>query len=251
MFRFMIQAFLIYLTIASFLPLNARELVTDRPDFTESALVIPATMVQFESGVEYVDSRGQNALTFPQLLTRIGVGYDLEVRLGLTGWTRISSGGQSDVYRNDLLLESKYQLTETQASVPMGLLLVATLPTGDEQISSGKSEYGLKWAASYDLNERTGISANIGAVSISDGNERKLLSLASLAFGFALNDRFGVFIETYAEAVQKQTWQPVLDGGFTFLLTPLLQLDLYAGKGLNDTATDVTVGGGLSFLLGY
>ena len=43
---------------------------------------------------------------------------------------------------------------------------------------------------------------------------------------------------------QREVWQPVMDCGFTFLLTPDAQLDLYIGRGLNDFATDSIIGAG-------
>ena len=52
----------------------AQDLVTDRPDFTESALSIKAKMVQIESGVGYSEINKLEALTFPNALARIGVG---------------------------------------------------------------------------------------------------------------------------------------------------------------------------------
>ena len=48
-----------------------------------------------------------------------------------------------------------------------------------------------------------------------------------------------------------EAWQPVLDGGFTFLLSDEAQLDLYAGKGLNDYTPDFIFGAGFSIRFGY
>ena len=92
---------------------------------------------------------------------------------------------------------------------------------------------------------------NLGAVSIDAGNERKILSLASVALGIGVTDRFGAFLEFFTEIPQSESWQPVLDGGFTYLLTPASQFDLYLGKGLNNYTPDFIVGAGFSFRFGY
>lgn len=231
--------------------LSAQELVTDRPDFTESALSIPARMIQVESGVEYVGFKSIDEWTYPNALARIGVGHNLELRLGFSGWNTISRNNHTDTYLNDLLLEAKYQFTSDEASVPLAVLFVSTLPTGAKEISVGNVEAGLVLAASYGINDRFDIGMNLGVVSAEGQNERVLNSLVSLAMGIGLSEKLGAFIEVFAEIPQNEIWQPVLDGGLTYLVFPTTQFDLYVGKGLNTYAPDLIVGVGLSFRFNY
>ena len=230
---------------------KAQDLVTDRPDFTESALVIPAKMIQIEAGAEYADFKSATDFSFPGVLARIGLGRNLEIRLGFSGWSKVTMNDRSNTYLNDLILEAKYQITNTTARIPMAVLLVSTLPTGDDEVSVAQMEIGIKFACSYDVNERFGLGANLGAISIGAGDQREVLSLASVALGIGVTDRLGAFIETHAEIPENASWQPVMDGGFTYLITPVAQADFYVGKGLNNHAADLIIGGGFSFRFGF
>ena len=244
----LIVLFLILLIIST---LGAQEMITDRPDYTESAVVVPAKMIQVESGVGYTDFNSAEELSFPNTLTRIGLGHNLEIRLGFPGWSNIKVNDKSKAYLNDLLFEAKYQVTKDNAVIPMAVMFVSTLPTGDDEVSVENAEFGLKFAVAYNLNNRLGLGVNFGAISTEVADERELLSVASLSLGIGINDRFGAFIETFAEMPQNASWQPAADGGFTFLLSPEAQLDAYVGAGLNDYAPDLFAGVGFTFRFGH
>ncbi len=226
---------------------SAQKIITDRPDFTESAFVVQAGIVQFESGVQYSDFKTLEELSFPITLARIGLGHNLEVRLGFSGWTNVTVNDESNSFLSDMIVEAKYQITGENAVMPMAILLVSTLPTGEDEVSVGAAKVGIKFATAYDINDRMGLGINLGAISVDAENERKIQVLTSFSLGIGLNDRLGAFVEVFAEMPQSEVWQPVLDGGFTFLLTPDAQLDLYIGKGLNDYTADLIIGAGFSF----
>jgi len=58
---------------------------------------------------------------------------------------------EKGIYFNDLLVEGKSQLVK-QNEVPIALILAGTIPSGDEQVSSGASDYGIKVASAYNFN---------------------------------------------------------------------------------------------------
>jgi len=230
--------------------LFAQELVTDRPDFTESALVVPAGMVQVESGSEWENFDAHHQLTIPTVLARIGLGHSLEIRAGFGGWSRLKIDNAAKMYLNDLLLEAKYQILHN-SEMPLAVLWVTTLPTGDGAVSVQKPEMGLKLAVSRDLNDRLGLGVNLGAISVDTGATREILSLASIALGVGWTNRLSSFLEILAEIPAQASWQPVLDGGVTYLITPSTQADFYLGKGLNAHTADLILGAGFSFRFDY
>lgn len=247
--RRMLATFLLIFSLFSFG--IAQELVTDRPDFTESALVVPAKMLQIEAGAEYTDFKSTTDFSIPGVLARFGLGRNLEIRLGFSGWTSVTMSDKSKTYLNDMILEAKYQITNTSAQMPMAVLLVATLPTGDEAVSVETLEAGIKFACGYDLSDRFSLGANLGAISVGSGDGKEILSLASIALGIGINNRLSAFVEALAEMPATESWQPVMDGGFTYLVTPLAQADFYVGKGLNNHAADLIIGGGFSFRFSF
>ncbi len=227
------------------------EFESDRPDFSESPVVVPARAVQIESGIDLTKMNSVKEFTFPEAMLRFGLGHRSELRVGFSGWTRLSVDDVANTFINDLDLEIKYQLTKPGAEVPLGVLLVSTLPTGDDEISVGRAEYGVILAGGYDLNEFMGLGMNIGAVAENDEDERELVYSTALAMEVELNDRLAAFVEFYADIPQHETWQPLMDGGLTCMVNPVTQIDFYIGKGLNDYAPDFIIGAGFSFRFDY
>jgi hypothetical protein len=78
---------------------NVPEMVTDRPDFTESASVVPRGRVQLEAGYTYARDEDAGVLaahSYPEALARIGVVDDrLELRLGQSVLTTRSRFGMT------------------------------------------------------------------------------------------------------------------------------------------------------------
>ncbi|HWI17822.1 MAG TPA: hypothetical protein VNT81_08745, partial [Vicinamibacterales bacterium] len=69
------------------------EIVTDRPDFTESSEVIPARWLQLESGISFEGESLVRGFSAPAALLRIGLGHRAELRLGAEGLLSESIGG--------------------------------------------------------------------------------------------------------------------------------------------------------------
>src|SRR2546430_930614 len=74
------------------------ELVTDRPDYTESSDIVSPGLLQFESGMSYEgtdrDGVHSRSLTVPGALMRIGLVPRLELRLGADGFLAQTVNGE-------------------------------------------------------------------------------------------------------------------------------------------------------------
>ena len=81
-------------------PLAAQtELVTDRPDQTESAVVVPRGTVQIETGwLRTEEEDGPVEIETEELLgtlVRVGLSDRVELRLGWSGGSTASAGGRT------------------------------------------------------------------------------------------------------------------------------------------------------------
>ncbi len=238
------------LLLSSFV--SGQTIVTDRPDFTENATTVPYQHVQFELGANMrrpVESG--TLMSFPNLLIRAGLFEKFELRLGIPGWATFESDKVSRTTFQPLLIESKIQIGSADIKVPGVIILQATLPTDQVEIEQGGNvQYGLKYAGSTDLTEKLGLGWNLGVFSENDmDGEKHVAGLYSVALGYSLSTYIGVFFEVFAEDPFHDTWRPVVDSGFTFLLNANSQLDGYIGAGLTDTAPDTILGIGFSYLL--
>ena len=240
---------------------EADELITDRPDATESPQTIQPGVVQLEIGATHTHDAEENVerdqFEIPGTLIRIGLSRRIELRIGWDGLQDLEErqGGVDfdDDGSGDTALGFKIGLTENASTGTVTALLVETsLPTGSEGFTSDRADPSLRYIVAHELAESIGLGYNFGVswATEGDGDERDRLASAfyTLATGFGLTDRLGAFVELFGElgldsgATDKHSF----DGGFTYLVRPNVQLDIAAGLGLNSAADDWFLGVGIS-----
>ena len=105
--------------------------------------------------------------------------------------------------------------------------------------------------ASWELPQDLSLDANLGVAAPTQGvgdSERIYELFAAASLGIALTDRVGGFLEFYATVRgEGEPDEHAVDGGFTYLLTDDVELDVSAGAGLDRTAPDYFVGAGISW----
>lgn len=239
------------------------DLVTDRPDQTESAEVVGPGRVQVELGATHteVDDFVEND-AFGELLVRIGISDNFELRVGYDGYNdaEVNTPGFqfSDSGSGDTNIGFKWKMADESGKRPQMALLVGTsLPTGDDAFTSDNAEPSFRFNASHTLSERVGLAYNIGMASVVEEDatgDDSMLAVAqyTLAFGFGLTDRWGAFLEAYGDIPTSASGGPAnaVDGGLTFLITPTVQWDMAVGTGISDAAEDFFISTGISFRLG-
>ena len=241
------------------------EMVTDRPDQTESTAIVPIGRTQIELGVglaqEDVDGFDLEISGGPATLVRIGLTDSIELRLGWEGWIEeeIDFGPESvsaDGF-GDAEVGTKIGLREGDGVSPAVAVIVATsVPVGEEGFSSERFDPSARLTVSHDFASGVGLGWNIGIESgsePSDDGGRTTLTTAiyTLAAGFPASDRWGVFVEAFGDVPLSAEGDPahLLDAGVTWLVRPSLQLDAAAGAGISDAAPDWFAAVGLSVRL--
>lgn len=241
------------------LPQAAQELVTDRPDFTESALTVPHGRVQVEGGASFEDfDRGEaagEALAVGELLVRIGVGERLELRLAPGSYERFEPRRGAVVEGwGDASLGLKWALPEVARLFPSGsrpdvaLLADAELPTGGDEVGEDGVRPGAVLALGWDLSARFGLGVNVGYRRARDEGRRFDQGSASVAAGWAVDDRVSLFAEWFALSELEPGGEAAhhLDGGVTWLLNDDLQFDAFVGVGVSAAAPDHFAGIGFA-----
>ena len=241
-------------------------LVTDRPDFTESTDAVPWGHAQLEIGYTFTYDREGDERTrehsFPETLLRIGLIEDIELRLGWSGVTmhetlaevesrrgRRFGVTERDTGNDDLSVGFKFKLLEQDGLVPhFGVITAVSLPTGNATSSSGDvdPEVVLMWA--YDVTDSFSVAGNFLLAVPTSEQGRFFQGGASLAGAVALTDKLGAYVEYFGlyPSDREQDAEHTLNGGFTYLITDNLQLDVLAGFGLNEQAPDFFAGVGIS-----
>jgi len=214
------------------------ELVGDRPDFTESALTVAPGRVQIEAGLTRTDGDGVKVLEAGEILARIGLDENTELRVGLGSWVRVENGADEVDGLDDLEMGFKRHLVAGEGSAPeLAMIVAATLPTGGEDVGAEQWQPLALLAAEWSLSERVGLGTNLGWTSAHDGERFSSLWL-SAALGIALNERAGLFLEGYAFDKETTGGDDATygDAGLTYLVDDNLQLDLRVGTGFDEGA---------------
>jgi hypothetical protein len=111
---------------------------------------------------------------------------------------------------------------------------------------------GVNWLYGWDINDflATGGSTQMNR-RIDGTTAEPFFELAqSWTINYSLTDRVGAYTEWFAffpSGADTETTQHFVDGGFTFLATDNVQLDIRAGKGLSAGGVDYFLGTGASF----
>ncbi|HTE19779.1 MAG TPA: transporter, partial [Armatimonadota bacterium] len=222
------------------------ELLTDRPDFTESSFVVPLHSLQLEAGFTYTDEAGGAGQVFnvPELLLRYGFGRRTELRVGVPDFTRSRLAGGRGSDFGDLYLGIKHQLGPTDAKYGFALIPAVTLPTGGRRVSSGAVDPEMVVTWSKDLSERWAVGGILGFGLPTVDGERSFNFFPAVSFGRSISARWGTFFEWAAEFPEGGGSSQLLHHGYTYALTPVSQLDLHFGFGITRAAPDFFIGAG-------
>ncbi len=218
-------------------------LVTDRPDYTESPLAVPAGMLQLEGGLSYATTSAFNTLAAGELLVRYGLMDRLEVRLGVPSFLSMDDPGDTNGF-SDASVGVKYQLGPTLSGWDVAVIGALSLPTGDAAFSSDRLDPSALVTAGRAVNERVSMSGQIRGAIVGPGNDSILES--SLSTGFGLSSGLNGFVEALARFQDGIDTGLQLNLGVTSLIRPAFQLDVYTGFGLTDTMPDFLIGAGFA-----
>ncbi|NIL99909.1 MAG: hypothetical protein GTN89_02905 [Acidobacteria bacterium] len=230
------------------------ELVTDRPDQTESTEIVPKGQVQTELGLGDADGAEATAAG----LVRVGLAERVELRIGLD---EVFLSGPEDAV--DMSVGAKFRLLgEGDRRPAIAVIAAVNQKLGDSlsPVSDGLRP-GFRFAFSHTLSERLSLGYNAGVswdetvrlVGMPAVPDKELESrfLWTAALGIGATDRLGFFVEAFGDTGLSDDGptETALDGGVTFLLRPNVQLDLFVGAGISDAAPDWLAGAGVSFRL--
>jgi hypothetical protein len=224
-------------------------IVSDRPDFTESSETICPGRVQLEMGFTFTQVDQVKGYSFGEVLARIGAGPDWEVRVGLNSYSR-STVADEEVAAGleDMSLGAKYRLLAGEGAKPTSALIVGVgLPTGSSKLGVDRPQPEAVLALAWDLYDWLSLGSNLGYAYSYDGQAHFDQQWGGVALGAGIGAALGLYLEWFGFTEEEGDGPGLsyLDGGFTYLLSPDVQLDARAGIGINGRDEDYQLGVGL------
>ena len=225
-------------------------LVTDRPDFTESPLVVPVRSVQLEAGNSFTRAGGATEQTLGEVLLRVGLHSRVELRLAANSWVVSEEAGVHSSGLEDAGVGAKLSIVperEGRHLLPTTALIVGTsLPTGSPGRRSSALSPEAKLLLGWNLAETWGLASNLNVSSTPEAGSRFTELVGSLSLGHELGERLGAYAEVYGGRTSRGDQSRFGNVGVTFAVAPLFQLDARVGTGIGPSAGARFAGVGLS-----
>lgn len=216
--------------------LQGQSTFLNRPSKTESAIVLEKGVFQLESSFE-TELIGEfdemeKEILFPGILLKYGLGWGIELRFA-NQYETYKDKFVSVIGFTDIDIGAKIQLLkENNKKTEVALISHFFLPTGSNNISNervGNESLVIVW---HELTEKMGIEYNIG-YSYFEIDADKGDFVYSLVTDYEINDKTGIFIETYGDLVEFQELEASVDFGLAYQFTENLEFELAAGTGIN------------------
>ena len=226
-------------------PSAADAIDTDRPDVTNSSLVVPRGSLQAENGVNLSGRGSAAALDGTNTRLRLGIADCAEVLLDAPNYSRAVRGDASSGV-SDVAPAVKYQLSGLPDRVTVSAVAGLGVPTGTRPF--GGDGYGpylqVPWGAAFADGWR--LAGMATAFFHPDDSRRDPTLEPTLVIGRDVDERLDVFVEYVGDYPAAARASHLLNSGAAFRLTPTQQIDLHVAAGLNDAAPSYVFGVGYS-----
>ena len=221
-----------------------QEIVTDRPDQTESSVTVGKNNFQIESGLSFLNKSNNSETSFfgPSTLMRYGISNGIELRLmsqyESTKFKQVD-GNNNFSGLNDLEIGYKIQLLQSEnINTKIAFLSHVIVPTGNDEVTTNSFGVINKLSISNEISDQIGIGYNVGYDNIA----KEHFLTYSVAIGISLSKVVGLYVETYGAWGETGFFESNFDTGFTFLINNNSQLDASYGVGLNNNMHYISTG---------
>lgn len=235
-----------------------RELITDRPDKTESPYSVDAGHFQIETDIatftrDHNKDNGANVRSSGTTVMlnnfKAGLTNDIDLQIVMESYSRSRAtdyvAGQRDVAEGfgDITTRVKFNIWgNDEGDTALALMPFVKFPTNQDDLGNDAVEGGLivplAIALPHDLG--LGLMTQMNWNEDADGNGYSPEYVNSITLGIPLTEGLGMYTELWS-AKSTDTgaeWQASFDVGFTYGMTDDLQLDIGLNTGLTDATDD-------------
>jgi Putative MetA-pathway of phenol degradation len=138
-------------------PKPGDEIATDRPDVTNSSIVVPYGSLQSENGINLSARDGGRTIDGANTRWRMGIAPCLEVLVDVPGYfANVKAPGISGW--TDVVPGLKWQISPLPGKIDLSATVGAALPTGTAQIAGRGAQRYLQFPWSIELHEGWAVS---------------------------------------------------------------------------------------------
>ena len=221
---------------------------TDRPDTTNSSLVVPTGSLQNENGVNFTMRGDGRTIDGTNSRWRLGIAPCLEILVDLPTYVAPLQG-QADRGFTDVAPALKWQISPLPGKFDLSVVLGMALPTGAVEIAGRGPQPYLQFPWSWKLHEGWGVSGMVTEFSRPWDLTTRSITEATFVLEKKLSEPLSLFTEYVGDYPQGQGPSHLWNSGALYHIDRTRQVDFHIAFGLNRNAPDYVVGVGYSFRL--
>jgi hypothetical protein len=224
---------------------STSEIITDRPDITESSVVIPAGSVQVENGVTRSADHGTLTADLPETLIRVGILGRTEIRITPPNYIRQVSGCRLISSFGDPSIGLKKQIGPLAGAFDLSVIIGSGITLEANEPAGHTFSPFIKLPWSHDLAKGWSIG---GMQSLFYGSEvpNKFTWESTFFVEREIIKRSDIFFEYGADYGPGAESRQVLHIGAARRVTPRQQVDFHFGFGLTHGSPDHFLAAGYS-----
>jgi hypothetical protein len=225
-------------------------IITDRPDITESSVVIPAGSLQVENGVTWSADHGTRTVDLSETLIRVGILGRTEIRLTPPNYLRQVSGSPLTCRLTDPSLGLKEQIGPLAGSFDLSIIVGSGIPAYPDIHGGHSFSPFVKLPWSHELPNGWSVG---GMQSLFYGGDlpAKVNWESTFYVEREIIRRSDIFVEYGADYGHGEGSRQVLHVGAARRVTPRQQVDFHFGIGLTHGSPNHFLAAGYSFRLDH
>jgi len=227
-------------------PKPGDDIATDRPDVTNSSVVVPVGSLQNENGINLTGRDGGRSIDGSNSRWRLGIAPCLEVLVDLPNYVGpVRSPGASGF--SGVAPGIKWQISPVPGKFDVSITGGVALPTGAVDVAGRGAQPYIQLPWSWELHDGWGVSGMFTEFFRPSELTGRQMSEATFVIEKRLTARISVFTEYVGDYPDGARPTQLINSGGMVQITPTQQVDLHVAFGLNRNSPNYIVGLGYSF----
>jgi hypothetical protein len=227
-------------------PTSASEIATDRPDVTNSSLVVPVGSLQGENGINTARRGLDKTFDGTNSRLRLGIANCLEILVDVPDYVGRLKGDAGSGFGN-VAPAIKWQFAALPEPWNLSVTAGAGLPTGSPKIAGPGLQPYLQFPWSYEIGGGWGTSGMVTTFFFPSDPANKQTTEATFVLEKRVTERASLFVEYIGDYPSRGSSVQLFNTGGGYLLTKTQQIDFHLAFGLNRNSPNYIIGLGYSF----
>jgi hypothetical protein len=221
------------------------EIATDRPDVTNSSIVVPKGSLQIENGINVSARDGGQFVDGTNTRLRAGIASCLEFLIDVPTYFASVRGPEASGF-SDVAPAIKWQISPIPGRVDLSAVFGVALPTGSAGITGRGAQPYLQFPWSWELRSGWELSGMLTEFIRPSDPTGRAITEATFVVERKMTERVSLFAEYVGDYRANGSPAQLVNSGGLYRLTPNQQVDFHVALGLNRNAPSYIVGVGYS-----